>query len=204
MNSSSSVWVIVLLLAAFGVLAYGIVKVRRAREAHRARSNERATAMLLAMHQETTRARPAPEPPDSVPRAATAPTPPVQVKRTLQRRPRLLEENQRLLYLVVRAAMTDHVIMANIRIADLIDLDASPDYAERGTKMRLLLQERIDCIVCTNDLAPVAALMIYDAATGIPEERVKTDTLRELGMKFLRFRSDNLPRPAEMRGLILS
>jgi len=207
MNSNSSVWVIIILLAVVGIFAYGIVKARRAREAHRARSDERAAAMLLAMHQETARSRAVPEPDrrDPSPRAAAA-APPVSapVKHTLQRKPRLLEENQRLLYLVLRAAMTDHVIMANIRIADLVDLGTSPNYSERETKLRLLQQERIDCMVCTNELVPVAAVMIYDHALGVPEERVKTDALRELGMKFLRFRSDNLPKPAEMRGLILS
>lgn len=207
MNTNSSVWVIIILLAVVGVLAYGVVTVRRAREAHRVRSDERAAAMLLTMHQETARARTAPtlDPLAPSPRTtAAAPTAPPPVKHTLQRKPRLLDENQRLLYLVLRAALTDHVIMVNIRIADLIDLDISPSYSERDTKLRLLQQERIDCMVCTNELVPVAAVMIYDRAVGVPDERVKTDALRELGMKFLRFRSDNLPKPAEMRGLILS
>lgn len=203
MKTTASVWGIIMLLVVVGVLAYGTIKVRKAREAHRARSNERAAAMLLAMHQESARVRPDPAPParDVVPRSTPAPSAPV--RHGLQRKPRLLDENQRLLYLVLRAAMTDHVVMTHVRIADLIDLDASPAYAERETRMRLLLQERIDCMVCTNDLVPVAAVMIYDRAAGVPDERVKSDSLRELGMKFLRFRSDNLPKPAEMRGLIL-
>lgn len=215
MNTTASVWGIIVLLVVVGVLAYGMFKVRKAREAHRARSNERAAAMLLAMHQESARVRPdaastpvvrsaAPVPLDRPARSAPTPGAAPPTRHGLQRKPRLLDENQRLLYLVLRAAMTDHVVMTHVRIADLIDLDASPAYAERETRVRLLLQERIDCMVCTNDLVPVAAVMIYDRTTGVPDERIKGEALRELGMKFLRFRSDSLPKPAEMRGLILS
>jgi hypothetical protein len=45
--------------------------------------------------------------------------------------------------------------------------------------------------------------MVYDASTGVPEERLKVDTLRELNVRFLRFRADSLPKPAEMRALVL-
>jgi hypothetical protein len=205
MKTDSSVWGIVALLVVVAVLAYAIAKARRTREAHRARSSERTAAMLLAMHQEVARARPASDASRGAPAspgAATAPKAP-PVRHGLQRRARLLDEHQRLLYLVLRAALTDHVIMANIRIADLIDLDATPNYAERDTRLRLLQQERIDCLVCTNELVPVAAIMIHDRNGGMPEERIKADALRELGLRFLRFRSDELPRPAEMRALIL-
>lgn len=201
MTSTSAVWGIIVMMVVVAVLAYGVVKLRRARDEHRARSSERAAAMLLAMHQETARGRKptaaaVDEPRSSAPAAAA-------VRHVMQRKPRLLDDRQRLLYLVLRAALPDHVVMANIRVADLIDADASPAYGERETRLRLLLQERIDCVVCSGDLAPLAAVMIHDAAAGIPEDRIKIDALRELGLKLLRFRSDNLPKPAEMRGLIL-
>lgn len=201
MQSSASMWIVLILVIAVAVLGYGIVKVRRAREAHRSRSSERAAAMLLAMHQESARPRPISAPPSGAtaePRAAVVP-----LKQTLQRRVRLLHDNQRLLYLVLRTALNDHVVMVNIRIADLVDGDAGPAYGERETKLRLLLQERLDCIVCSNDLVPLAAAMIYDATSGVPDERVKAEALRELGVRFLRFRADTLPKPAEMRALVL-
>lgn len=204
MKASSAVWATLLALIVIAMLGYGIVRVRRAREAHRARSSERAAAMLLVMHQEKA-ARPRPDAvqtsavsPPQAPRPASTP-----VRNTLQRKARLLDENQRLLFLVLRSALNDHVIMTNIRIADLVDVETSPSYGERETKLRLLLQERIDCIVCSNELVPLAAVMIYDPATGVPDERIKTDALRDLGVRFLRFRADSLPKPAEMRALVL-
>jgi len=204
MKASSAVWAALLALIVIAMLGYGIVKVMRAREAHRARSNERAAAILLAMHQEkAARSRP-----DAAQTGAASPPPeprpaPAPVRNTLQRKARLLDENQRLLYLVLRSALNDHVLMVNIRIADLVDAEISPSYGERETKLRLLLQERIDFIVCSTELAPLAAVMIYDQAVGVPDERIKVDAMRELGVRFLRFRSDNLPKPAEMRALVL-
>lgn len=209
MKSSSSVWAIILVLSLVAVLVYGIFKAKRAREAHRARSDERAAAMMLAMHQETARARSGPrdttQPSQAAPASAAPATAATATARanTLQRRPRLLDDNQRLLYLVLRAGLTDHVVMANIRLADLVDADASPAYGERETRLRLLLQERVDCMVCSNELVPLAAVMIYDAAVRVPDDRVKVEALRELGVKYLRFRSDGLPKPAEMRALVL-
>lgn len=197
---SATMWAAILGLILIAVLAYGITKVRRARETHRVRSDERAAAMLLAMHQESARPRPAP----GTANGAAAPRPAaVPVKITLQRKARLLDDNQRLLYLVLRSALNDHVILPHIRIADLIDGEAGPSYGERETKLRLLLQERVDCIVCSNELVPLAAVMVYDASTGVSDERIKADALRELGVRFLRFRADSLPKPAEMRALVL-
>jgi hypothetical protein len=129
---------------------------------------------------------------------------PASAPAELVRRARLLTDTQRLLYLVLRSALPDHVVMANVRIADLADVPADPAIAERDPRLQALARERIDCIVCSNDLVPVAACVIYESGIGAaPDERVKIDALREMGVKFLRFRADSLPRPAEMRALLL-
>lgn len=203
MKTTPFVWTVLLVMILVALIAYAIVKIRRAREEHRARSDERAAAMLLAMHQESAKPRPA----EPVPIQTITPARPIQPPEPagLKRRPRLLDERQRLLYLVLRAALTDHVIMTNIRVADLVDAPVTSANSSQETRLRRLLQERIDCIVCNGELVPIAAVMVYDpAAASTPDERIKVDALRELGVKFLRFRSDHLPKPAEMRGFILS
>jgi len=200
--SSSASWAAVLLVIMFAVLGYGIVKAKRSRDAHRARSEERASALMLAMHQQTAQPRPTSVasilPSTPAPGPAAAP-----VKQTFQRKASLLDDRQRLLYLVLRSSLGDHVIMTNIRLVDLVDGETSRSYGERETKLKLLLQERLDCVVCNNELVPLAAVMIYDPSVGVPEERIKVEALRELGIRFLRFRADSLPKPAEMRGLVL-
>lgn len=203
MKTTPFVWTVLLVMILVALIAYAIVKVRRAREEQRARSNERAAAMLLAMHQES--AKPRPAAPAQL--QTTAPVHPIASRQPggLKRRPRLLDDRQRLLYLVLRAALTDHVIMANIRVADLVDASAASTNGNHETRLQRLLQERIDCVVCNGELVPIAAVMVYDQTVATSsDERVKVDALRELGVKFLRFRADDLPKPAQMRGHILS
>lgn len=203
MKTTSFMWTVLLIVILVALIVYAIVKVRRAREEHRARSDERAAAMLLAMHQESAKPRPA----GPVQTQATAPAHPIAPRNPagLKRRPRLLDERQRLLYLVLRAALTDHVIMANIRVADLVDTTAASTNGTQETRLQRLLHERIDCVVCNGELVPIAAVMVYDQTAAVSlDERIKVDALRELGVKFLRFRADNLPKPAQMRGHILS
>jgi len=203
MNTTPFVWTVLLVMILVALIAYAIVKVRRAREEHRARSDERAAAMLLAMHQESAKPRPA----AAVQTQPATPVRPVQSRHPagLKRKSRLLDERQRLLYLVLRAALTDHVIMTNIRVVDLVDTTAASTNGNQETRLQRLLQERIDCVVCNGELVPIAAVMVHDPIVANSlDERIKVDALRELGVKFLRFRADNLPKPLEMRGHILN
>ena len=120
------------------------------------------------------------------------------------RRPRFLTDPQRLLYLILRSALPDHIVMANTRMIDLLDLPAGEEAVEHDPRLRELLHQRIDCVVCRNDLVPVAVLVVHAAAMPrAPDEQKRAETLREIGIKFLRFRADSLPRPAEMRTLVL-
>ena len=188
---------------------YAGARIRRSRAAHRARSEERAAQLMRAInsphatHRAATAGTPAARGTDARPRHA--PLAAHAATTQLMRKPRLLTEPQRSLYLLLRSALPDHVVMANIRLADLVE--PAPEQAARTaheTRMRELLQERADCLVCDQDLVPLAAVVIYETATDkAPDERVKVEALRELGIRFLRFRADDLPRPAEMRTLIL-
>ena len=201
---------IAILLAA---VAYTVLIVRRTRREQRARSEERAALLLAAMHGKpgeartgTAHAAPAAS---AVPVQASAAAPaPVagDAPPTLAalKRERFLTGPQRLLYLILRTALPDHVIMANTRMIDLLDLPDGDEAAARDARLRELLHQRLDCLVCRSDLVPVAALMVYAAAMPrAPEEQRQAEALRELGIKFLRFRADSLPRPAEMRALVL-
>jgi len=214
MPATALLWTTLFIVVFFAVAAYVVISIQRARREQRARSDERAAAMLLTMHGAAAQARPAsPAPP--APAAVPAPTPtPTRYAAAapdnaaqptaLTRRVRLLTDTQRLLYLVLRSGMPDHTIMANIRLVDLVDGAISADAIERDARLRELVRERADFLVCNADLVPIAALVIYEAGIAmVPDERIKVAALRELGVKFLRFRADSLPRPNEVRGLIL-
>jgi len=213
MPATAYLWTTLFVVVAFAVAVYVVVSIQRARREQRARSDERAAAMMLTMQSAAGLARaaaPTSTPasqaaaastlPRAIPPAPSIPQQPI----ALTRRVRLLTDTQRLLYLVLRSAMPDHTIMANIRLVDLVEGATSADAIERDARLRELVRERADFLVCNADLVPIAALVIYEAGIAtVPDERIKVAALRELGVKFLRFRADSLPRPNEVRGLIL-
>jgi len=206
MQSTILFWSAAILIALIAAGVYVVYKFRQASQERRQRSEERAAEMLLALHKNTVPrdASGAAAATPSIARvqspAAAAPALPS----TLARRFRILTDTQRSLYLDLRAALPDHTIMAHIRIVDLLDLPAGGAALERETRVRELLRERLDFVVCNSDLVPVAGLVLYDSSTEPdPDERIKVESLRELGVRFLRFRADSLPRPAEIRSLVL-
>ncbi len=206
MRATILFWSGAVLIALIAAAVYVVYKFRQASQERRLRSEERAAEMLLALHK------------DAVPRESSSaagttpgiprvrsPTPVAPtLTRTLTRRLRILNDAQRTLFLELHTALPDHTIMAHIRIVDLLDLPAGSAAPERETRLRELLRERLDFVVCNSDLIPIAGIVLYDSGTElVPDERIKVESLRELGMRFLRFRVDSLPRPAELRSLVL-
>ena len=51
----------------------------------------------------------------------------------------------------------------------------------------------------------LAAIVLYESGIRqVPDESAKVEALRAIGIRFLRFRADSLPRPAEVRNLVLA
>ena len=200
MRGTAIFWAAVIPIVFIGTILYVIYKVRRASEERRQRSDERAAAMLANMQTNVLTRAGAPE----TPAAVTVPKIPApQAASALLRRPRILTDTQRLLFLVLRAAMPDHLIMAHVRVVDLLDppQPADPDDA----RLRALARERLDFVVCDGDLVPVAAIVLYEPGIErVPDESTKVEALRAIGVRFLRFRADSLPRPVEVRNLVLA
>ena len=196
-------WATVVPIVFVATVVYVIYKIRRASQERRQRSDERAAELLTHLQtQVPTRSAPEVQGGASVggqtARAPQAPT-------ALTRRGRIMTDAQRMLFLVLRAAMPEHLIMAHVRIVDLLDLPQGADALERDARLRRLARERLDFVVCDRDLVPVAAIVLYaDGIAQVPDERTKIAALREIGVRFLRFRADSMPRPAEVRNLVLT
>ncbi len=207
MSATSFPWATLVFVALIAGFVYAGLRLKRTRAEHRARSEERAAELLQTLREHGARVRTqAPEPvPAGAPSVERRPNPQASVASPLRRKPSLLNAPQRMLYLLLRAAMPDHIVMACIRLADLVEPPSRQSLTpDAETRMRQLLLERADCVVLNSELMPLAAVMVYDAATEQPtDERIKAEALRELGIRFLRFRADSLPRPAEMRALVL-
>lgn len=203
MRASAIFWATVIPIAFVAAVLYVLYKIRRSAQERRQRSDERASALLADL-----KAKPAAAgmpPAASVPAAAVRGAPATTASpQPLRRRTRILSERQRVLFLILRAAMPEHCIMAHLRVGDLIEA-AGSGAAQGDPRLHALARERLDFVVCDSELAPLAAIVLYeDGITRVPDESAKIDALREIGVRFLRFRADSLPRPLEMRHLVLS
>lgn len=230
MKAGGAIWYLIAAVLVFAIAAYAVIATRKARREHLQRSQERASAMMLALHQAAAEskaaaarnsasgtaaaANPAPAVPPSpaatpVPAPATAPvaapTPPAPPPPlALTRRARALTDSQRLLFLVLRTALPDHVVMPNLRIVDLLDLPADVTGIERDARVAELSRLRLDFVVCNPALEPVAAIVLHDGGdAAAAADRARIEALREFGVRYLRFRADSLPKPAEARSFIL-
>jgi hypothetical protein len=131
---------------------------------------------------------PAPAQPAAVPAVpATAATPAVKARAAF------LSGPAKLAFLVLKAGLPDHHVFANTRVADLMD----------GTTVPALANLPIDLLVCSKDLAIVAAV---DLNSGTQSDallaREKEQRLRGAGIRYLRFVPGAFPKPAEVRRLI--
>ena len=205
MRGTVMFWATVIPIVFIGTVVYVIYKIRRVSGERRQRSDERAAAMLAKVQMHAPALSVAPDTALAVASAAprVAQSAPPQAASTLTRRARILTDAQRLLFLVLRAAMPEHLIMAHVRIVDLLESPYAADADD--ARLRALTRERLDFVVCDSDLVPVAAIVLYESGIErVPDESTKVEALRAIGIRFLRFRADSLPRPAEVRNLVLA
>ena len=99
----------------------------------------------------------------------------------------------KLAFLVLKAGLPDHHVFAHTRVSDLMD----------GTPVSALANLPIDLLVCSKELAIVAAV---DLNSGTQSDallaREKEQRLRSVGIRYLRFAPGAFPRPADVRKLI--
>jgi hypothetical protein len=99
----------------------------------------------------------------------------------------------KLAFLVLKAGLPDHHVFANTRLADLIE---APNAAP-------LANLRVDLVVCSKELAIVAAIDVASNA-GMEESSQgdKAKCLHAAGIRYLRFSTNAFPKPAEVRKLV--
>ena len=124
---------------------------------------------------------------------AAVPAVPATVTPAVKARAAFLSGPAKLAFLVLKAGLPDHHVFANTRVSDLMD----------GTTVPALANLPIDLLVCSKDLAIVAAV---DLNSGTQSDallaREKEQRLRGAGIRYLRFAPGAFPKPAEVRRLI--
>jgi len=115
------------------------------------------------------------------------------------RRPFLAGPN-RLLYLVLKIGLPDHLIFANVRLADLVRV-VNPAATPQARAQ--LAQTRMDFLVCSADLRVVALLDISDGnrADHVLKSQLEAQ-LTSGGCRYLRVTPNAIPKPAEVRALV--
>ena len=124
----------------------------------------------------------------------------------LGKKPRLLAQNEALLYFVFRTGLPDHEIFANLTLADVVDIEPAVSGYERDQKARRLAQQRLDLVICTKQLEVVAAVLLDTAmsanAAQADNAKFTESCLQATGIRLLRLESTALPRHHQVRDLI--
>jgi hypothetical protein len=106
----------------------------------------------------------------------------------------------KLLYLVLRTALPDHQIFANVRLADAVQIAGQPPTPQARAQ---LAQARVDFVICSKELAVVALIDITDGnrADDVLKRQLEPQ-ISGAGGRYLRIAPNAIPRPAEARTLV--
>jgi hypothetical protein len=120
-------------------------------------------------------------------------------------RERLLDPQRGLIYLLLRAGLPEHEIFANLSLADVASVGAQWQGFEREQRVRRLQQTRVDFVVCTRRLQPVAVIAVREAGDAAEVERLRftEECLTAAGVRHVSFDPAALPRHGELRALVL-
>jgi hypothetical protein len=106
--------------------------------------------------------------------------------------PVLLNGSQKLAYLLFKAALPDHHVLARVALGELL-----PDVPATVSRGRHVFA----AVVCNADFSVAAAVDIRDPATE-HELRIVADTLRTRGIRHILLDPRALPRPRDVRALV--
>jgi len=129
-------------------------------------------------------------------------------------RERLLDPPRGLIYLLLRTGLPEHEIFANLTLADVHSLGASAQGPEREQRLRRLQQTRVDFVVCTRRLQPVAVVALREAtadaagkgatdAAVVERVRFTEECLAVAALRYVTLDPASPPRHGEIRGLVL-
>ncbi|HEY7760977.1 MAG TPA: DUF2726 domain-containing protein [Burkholderiales bacterium] len=115
--------------------------------------------------------------------------------------PRFLQGSAKVLYLVLKAALPEYHVFAYARLADVVKRVGS----RLPSQVRAQLgQSRLDFVICNKDLVLVALLDLTDGTR--PDDPAKQHLqtpLAAAGVRYVRVAPNAIPKPTEVRSLVL-
>lgn len=181
------------LLAVAGGVAYAIWNYRRKTAVRMAASEARFEKMFKGPAQPPA----SPQAPDS---AATEPSSQVNAPPAVEQR--FLGQAESLLYYLLKAGLPDLEVFAGVSLARVVG--AAGEGREREQQLRRLSLYPLDFLVCDKSMRVVAVVEVESAAGAgaVGDQRFKSDTLKQAGIRLVRVNPAALPRPEQVRALI--
>jgi hypothetical protein len=108
------------------------------------------------------------------------------------RREAFLSGPTKVAYYVCKTGLRDHHVFAHVRLSAL---------SGRGTINPAVAHAGVDLLICNAGMSPVAAIDLIGAEKNAVDA-AKSDHLKLLGIRYLRFSEKSLPRPDQLRGML--
>jgi len=115
--------------------------------------------------------------------------------------PRFLQGSAKVLYLVLKAALPEYHVFAYARLADVLKRVGRRLPSQTRAQ---LAQSRLDFVICNKDLVLVALLDLSDGTR--PDDPAKQQLqapLSAAGIRYVRVAPNAIPKPSEVRSLVL-
>lgn len=185
------------LLAVAGGVAFAIWNFHRKTAARKFASEARFEKIFKGPAQVPANPPPAAAPAESsapakAPPAASA-TPPAAAQR-------FLGQAESLLYYLLKAGLPDSEVFAGVSLARVVGAAGEG----REQQLRRLAQYQLDFVVCDKNMQVVAVVEVESAAgaDAAGDRRVKSDLLKQAGIRLIRINPSALPQREQIRILI--
>lgn len=132
----------------------------------------------------------------------------VRGHRPAYRRGRFLSANEkRFLNILDEAVGADYRVFAQVRLADLVDVDARASEARRRAAMRKVFGKSVDFVICTSrGLDPVAAVEVDDSTHWLAHRRERDALVdavfKEIGVPLVRVKARGNYSLAVLRAML--
>jgi hypothetical protein len=115
--------------------------------------------------------------------------------------PRFLQGSAKVLYLVLKAALPEYHVFAYARLADVVKRIGRRLPSQTRAQ---LVQSRLDFVICNKDLVLVALLDLSDGTKADdPAKQQLQAPLSAAGIRYVRVAPNAIPKPSEVRSLVL-
>jgi len=120
-----------------------------------------------------------------------------------ERRGRVLDPAQTVLFLLLRQCLADHEILTRVTLGCLITVPAGIANQEREQRQRGLDKETVDFAVCDKSMKPLVVIDLLEQAPPTAAPDFRGQCLSQAGIRYLRLVRTSMPKRDELRAVVL-